>query len=47
MCDLIIVAAGIAGLKAARRMARTGAEILVLEARDRIGGRIFTQHGDG
>lgn len=34
--------AGAAGLAAARRVAEGGARVLVLEARDRLGGRIFT-----
>jgi monoamine oxidase len=38
----IIVGAGAAGLAAARDLSRAGGEVVVLEARDRIGGRIFT-----
>jgi monoamine oxidase len=40
--DAIIVGAGIAGLAAARRLLQAGRRILVLEGRDRIGGRAFT-----
>jgi monoamine oxidase len=39
---IIIVGAGAAGLAAARELARAGREAVVLEARDRIGGRVFT-----
>jgi len=40
--DVLIVGAGAAGLAAASRLARSGCEVTVLEARDRIGGRIHT-----
>jgi len=39
--DVIIVGAGMAGL-AARELGRGGLSVYVLEARDRIGGRVFT-----
>jgi monoamine oxidase len=41
--DVIVVGAGAAGLAAASELAGAGLFVLVLEARDRIGGRIFTQ----
>src|SRR5579864_8559534 len=40
--DVIVIGAGAAGLVAAAELAETGFSVMVLEARDRIGGRIFT-----
>src|SRR5262245_12098251 len=40
--DTIVIGAGVAGLAAARSLRNAGAELVVLEARDRIGGRIIT-----
>ena len=40
--DVLIIGAGAAGLAAARDLAVAGRKVVVLEARDRIGGRIFT-----
>ena len=41
-CDVAIVGAGVAGLEAMRVLEERGIRTLVLEARDRIGGRIDT-----
>src|SRR5699024_10859432 len=42
--DVIIVGAGFAGLTTARELSRQGLDVLVLEARDRIGGRTWTDN---
>ncbi|MGI8460290.1 MAG: flavin monoamine oxidase family protein [Solirubrobacterales bacterium] len=39
--DVVVVGAGFAGLAAAREIARAGKSVVVLEARDRVGGRIL------
>ena len=40
--DVIVIGAGAAGLAAARTLLAAGRSVLVLEARDRIGGRVWT-----
>ncbi len=40
--DVIVIGAGAAGLSAARELSRRGLRITILEARNRLGGRIFT-----
>ena len=40
--DVCVVGAGYAGLTCARRLRQAGKSVVVLEARDRIGGRIWT-----
>ncbi|MBI2379817.1 MAG: FAD-dependent oxidoreductase [Gammaproteobacteria bacterium] len=39
---ILVIGAGMAGLAAARKLRDAGKEVVVLEARERIGGRIFT-----
>lgn len=41
--DVIVIGAGFAGLAAARDLLAAGQDVLVLEARDRVGGRILNQ----
>ncbi|HET9728547.1 MAG TPA: FAD-dependent oxidoreductase [Acidimicrobiia bacterium] len=46
--DVCVIGAGYAGLTAARRLRQHGRAVAVLEARDRVGGRIWTdQLADG
>lgn len=44
--DVIVIGAGAAGLAAARDLAMQSRSVLVLEARDRIGGRVFAHRFD-
>ena len=39
---IVVIGAGLAGLAAARELQRNGHEVVVVEARERIGGRIWT-----
>ena len=41
--DIIVIGAGISGLSAALDLTRAGMTVEIIEARDRVGGRIFTQ----
>ncbi len=43
MTDVIVVGAGAAGLASARALCDAGIDVVVLEARERIGGRVFTK----
>ncbi len=42
--EVIVIGAGIAGLSAASNLQKQGKKVVVLEARERIGGRIWTDH---
>jgi monoamine oxidase len=39
----IVIGAGVGGLSAANELSRSGGEVAVLEARDRVGGRVWSQ----
>jgi monoamine oxidase len=42
--DVVVIGAGMAGLTAARALSEAGLRVSVVEARERIGGRILTRH---
>ena len=44
--DVIVIGAGYAGLTATRDLLKAGKNVLLLEARDRVGGRVWTQRFD-
>ena len=46
-CDVLIIGAGAAGLAAACELADSGRQVLIIEARDRLGGRIWTRQEPG
>ena len=45
--DVLVVGAGIAGLAAATELEQLGKSCILVEARSRIGGRVFTETGLG
>ena len=45
--DVIVVGGGLAGLTAARELQKAGRRVLILEGRDRLGGRVFTSEFAG
>ncbi len=45
--DVAVIGGGAAGLTAARRLTERGRTVVLLEARDRLGGRIYTTHHAG
>lgn len=46
-CDVLVVGAGLAGLRCASLLARRGMSVMVWEAGDRVGGRVHTDVVDG
>jgi phytoene dehydrogenase-like protein len=45
--DVVVIGAGAAGLSAARRLHEAGLDVVVLEAGERLGGQLGTEHVDG
>src|SRR3954465_15791664 len=46
--DVAVIGAGFAGITAARELQRKGVDVVLLEARDRVGGRVLDEPiGDG
>lgn len=46
LVDVVVIGAGLAGVAAARALLKQGKQVLVLEARSRVGGRLLSQQVD-
>lgn len=46
-CDVVVIGAGLAGLRCAARLESAGRRVVVLEAADHVGGRVSTERIDG
>ena len=46
-CDVVVIGAGVSGLSAASALSRSGATVVCLEARERVGGRALTMESSG
>jgi len=46
-CDVVVIGAGLSGLAAAGRMARSGADVVLIESGDAVGGRVRTDSVSG
>ena len=45
--SVVVVGAGLAGLAAARSLQASGSDVVVIEARDRVGGRVLNHQLPG
>ncbi|MGA2237250.1 MAG: FAD-dependent oxidoreductase [Terriglobales bacterium] len=42
--EVVVIGAGVAGLACAQALCEAGLQVTILEARNRVGGRIWTVH---
>jgi monoamine oxidase len=42
-CDVVIIGAGLAGASAAAKLGKAGLDVVVISARDRVGGRALAK----